>query len=139
MILIQVEEYKHYLNEENNRFIYRLDAHRVNYLQSGCYFWCWLGFVSHPDIRSLFGPARHLVSFWSRHMLGPSYMKNAHIIQSLDIFLLYKLAIQLHRIYNDNTQSKNCISLNFQQNLNARLGTIKIFDSSHFKVEKNLP
>ena len=37
---------------------------------NGFYVWRWIGFVSQPDIWSLFGPARHLVSFCSQSILG---------------------------------------------------------------------
>lgn len=52
--------------------------------------------------------------------------------------LLYKHALLLHKTYNDTKMSQEWLSLNFQQNFNNRNEMVNIFDTSKFKIGKNL-
>ena len=53
--------------------------------------------------------------------------------------LLYKHSILLYKVWNDSLYSKDWIALHFQQNFNDRCSTVKLFDTSNYKVGKNLP
>ena len=48
-------------------------------------------------------------------------------------------ALMLHRIFNDTSASPNWVDLNFQQYFNNRIQTFNAYDTSNFKVGKNLP
>ena len=50
----------------------------------------------------------------------------------------YKLAIQLHKLYNSTTMTDDWISLNVQQNFNGRNNKFQIFTISNYKVGQNL-
>ena len=50
----------------------------------------------------------------------------------------YKHAIQLHKVYNNSNPSFDWLSLFFNQNFNNRATTVKFFDTSTYKIGKNL-
>ena len=52
--------------------------------------------------------------------------------------LKYKLALQLHKLYNDNTYSKDWITLSFNQNFNDRNTKANFIDTSNYKIGKNI-
>ena len=55
----------------------------------------------------------------------------------LDV-MKYRLAIQLHKLYNDNYTNNDWIDLNLQQNFNSRQTCVRITDCSNVKVGKNI-
>ena len=69
-------------------------------------------------------------SFESIHRLA----KRATPTQMSD----YKLALQLHKLYNSTNMSDDWISLNTQQNFNERNGKFQIVNVSNYKVGRNL-
>ena len=52
--------------------------------------------------------------------------------------LKYKLALQLHKLYNDDTHSKDWITLSFNQNFNDRNTKANFIDTSNYKIGKNI-
>ena len=50
----------------------------------------------------------------------------------------YRLSIQLFKIMNGENQNDDWVDLNFQQNFNARVDFIQIFDTSRLKIGKNI-
>ena len=50
----------------------------------------------------------------------------------------YKTALQLHKIYNDNSMSVEWQQLFFVQNFNERNQKAKFIDISQYKIGKNL-
>ena len=50
---------------------------------------------------------------------------------------LYRLAIQLYKIFNASIENENWIDLNFQQNFNDRNTRVQINDVSRLTVGKN--
>ena len=53
--------------------------------------------------------------------------------------MIYKHSLLLYKIWNDSIYSKDWLVLNFQQNLNEKCTHLMLFESSNFKVGKNLP
>ena len=53
-------------------------------------------------------------------------------------FAKYKLAIQLHKIYNKAEENEDWLDMNVQQKFNARNGKFHINDYSRTKVGRNL-
>ena len=53
--------------------------------------------------------------------------------------LLYKHALLLYKIYNNETFTMCWIEMNFQQNFNARLKKFIVHTVFNYKVGKNLP
>ena len=51
---------------------------------------------------------------------------------------LYKLAIQLHKIYNSENQTPDWIDLNYQQNFNGRTTKFLVSNCARYKVGSNL-
>ena len=51
-------------------------------------------------------------------------------------FAKYRLAIQLHKIYNGNEMNNDWLDMNYQQNFNARNLKFKINDFSRIKIGK---
>ena len=54
------------------------------------------------------------------------------------MFMAYKHALMLFRIFNDPFQSRDWVSLNFQLIFNTRDQFIKVVDTSRLKIGKNL-
>ena len=54
------------------------------------------------------------------------------------MFMAYKHALLLYRIFNDPFQSLNWVSLNFQLLFNSRDHSIRVVDTSKLKIGKNL-
>jgi hypothetical protein len=54
------------------------------------------------------------------------------------MFMAYKHALLLYRIFNDPFQSLNWVSLNFQLLFNSRDQSIRVVDTSKLKIGKNL-
>ena len=52
--------------------------------------------------------------------------------------VLYKHALQLHKIYNGSEMGEDWIQLNFNQNFNQRLTKFTTNDTSRYKVGKNM-
>ena len=52
------------------------------------------------------------------------------------MFMAYKHALMLYRIFNDSNQSCDWVSLNFQLIFNTRDQTIKVVDTSKLKIGK---
>ena len=50
----------------------------------------------------------------------------------------YKHALQLFKVYNNSNSSFDWLSLFFNQNFNDRATTVKLFDTSRYKIGKNL-
>ena len=50
----------------------------------------------------------------------------------------YKNALQLYKLHNSTNMSEDWISLNLQQNFNARNTKIQIYNVSNYKVGQNL-
>ena len=50
----------------------------------------------------------------------------------------YRHSLLLHKVYNDQTQSKDWLDMNQNQNFNGRLTRFKIIDCSNYKIGKNL-
>ena len=50
----------------------------------------------------------------------------------------YRLALQLHRLYNQEIENEDWIDLNFQQNFNSRNDKVKIIDNTRLKIKKKL-
>ena len=55
-----------------------------------------------------------------------------------DNMIKYKTALQLHKIYNDNSMSFEWQQLFFMQNFNERNQMAKFVDISKYKIGKNL-
>ena len=53
-------------------------------------------------------------------------------------FSKYRLAIQLHKIYNGSSMNDDWIDMNIQQNFNARNGRFHITDNSRLKIGVNI-
>ena len=51
--------------------------------------------------------------------------------------MIYKMSIQLHKIYNSQSTNENWIDLHFQQNFNERNDKVQIFDNLKLRIEKN--
>ena len=49
----------------------------------------------------------------------------------------YKHSLLLHKVYNDQTESKDWIDMNQSQNFNGRNTKFNIIDTSKFKIGKN--
>ena len=52
--------------------------------------------------------------------------------------MLYKHSLLLYKIWNDAIYSKDWLALNFQQNFNLRCNKVKLYETSNYKVGKNL-
>ena len=50
----------------------------------------------------------------------------------------YRLALQLHKLYNAENFTDDWIDLNFQQNFNSRNNKVKLIDQSRLRIGKNL-
>ena len=50
----------------------------------------------------------------------------------------YKHALQLYKLYNSTKMTDDWVSLNFQQNFNARNTRIQIFNVSNYKIGQNI-
>ena len=50
----------------------------------------------------------------------------------------YRHSLLLHRVYNDQTQGSDWVSINFNQNFNVRLHTIFFVKTNHYRVGNNL-
>ena len=50
----------------------------------------------------------------------------------------YKHALQLYKLYNCDNMSEDWVSLNVQQNFNARNNKFQIFKVSNYKIGRNL-
>ena len=76
----------------------------------------------------------------------PSYnylmsYKNLHYINKRAMpeqMMRYKHAILLYKTYNETTQTKNWLTLNFQQSFNNRNNTFRVFSTNNYKVGQNL-
>ena len=53
-------------------------------------------------------------------------------------FSKYRLAIQLHKIYNGSSMNDDWIDMNTQQNFNTRNGKFHITDKSRLKIGINV-
>ena len=51
--------------------------------------------------------------------------------------MIYKMSIQLHKIYNSQNMNEDWIDLHFQQNFNERNDKVQIIDSSRLRIGKN--
>ena len=72
----------------------------------------------------------YLMSYKSLHYLNNRAMP--------DQIMLYKHSLLLHKVYNDDKPSRDWLSLNFQQNFNARFKKVQLFQNCKFKIGKNL-
>ena len=52
--------------------------------------------------------------------------------------LIYKHALLLHKVFNDEDRTARWLSLHFQQNFNRRLSKFQIHSNHKFRVSKNL-
>ena len=52
--------------------------------------------------------------------------------------LKYKLALQLYKLYNNETQTKDWLTLSFNQNFNERNTKANFIDTSNYKIGKNI-
>ena len=52
--------------------------------------------------------------------------------------MLYKHSLLLYKIWNDAIYSKDWLALNFQQSFNLRCNKVKLYETSNYKVGKNL-
>ena len=53
-------------------------------------------------------------------------------------FTIYRHAIILHKVYNDETTNQNWLDLFFNQQFNNRCETVKFFDTKNYKIGNNL-
>ena len=53
-------------------------------------------------------------------------------------FARYRLAVQLFKIYNDETRNEDWIDMNVQQNFNSRSRMFQITDYSNLRIGKNI-
>ena len=67
--------------------------------------------------------------------------ENLHRIQKRATptqMMKYRLALQLHKLYNSVNYSEDWLNLNFQQNFNSRSNQVKIIDQSRLRIGKNI-
>ena len=65
-------------------------------------------------------------------------LHNIHNRATPEKMIKYKMALQLHKIYNDDTMSFEWRQMFFVQNFNERNQIAKFIDLSRYKIGKNL-
>ena len=82
-------------------------------------------------------PLKYCVRFYDRNI---SYITLHAIVKRAtpSQIMIYKHALLLHKIYNDENSSQEWLSLFFNQTFNNRAMAANFIDNSKFKVGKNL-
>jgi hypothetical protein len=88
-----------------------------------------------------------LITILKRHLLAASALKICtpsynflifYIILITGQMMCYQHATLLYETYNETTPAKNFPSYIFQQNMNNRNNTFRVFSTNNYKVGRNL-